>query len=260
MPSPKPTISADHLERHERTQHARERAQDSRFGAGRNSAGRRRLREKAAVGRVGHAVLAALMRANGGERAVENTQRSGDERLSRKKAGVGHEIAGREIVGAIGDDVVAADDAERIPRGEPRRVRLDRNVGIETLDCRRCAVHLELADLRRAMDDLALQIRQRDGIVVDDADRAHAGGGQVHERRRTEPACTDHQHARLLERRLPGPADLAHHDVTGITFELFGAEHRRHTSSPSSALLSAKSGILQIPGMSRACPGRRWIS
>ena len=45
------------------------------------------------------------------------------------------------------------------------------------------------------MNDLALQVGQIDGVVVDDAERADAGGGQVQQQRRAEPARTHHQHA-----------------------------------------------------------------
>ncbi len=39
------------------------------------------------------------------------------------------------------------------------------------------------------------------------------------------PPGADHQHARVLERRLPGPADLAQHDVARVTLQLLGAQH-----------------------------------
>ena len=76
------------------------------------------------------------------------------------------------------------------------------------------------------MDHLPLQIRQRDSVVVDDAERADAGGGQIEQDRRAEPAGADHQHARAFQRRLAGAADLAQHDVAGVAFEFFGGQHR----------------------------------
>ena len=75
------------------------------------------------------------------------------------------------------------------------------------------------------MDDLALQVGQRHDVVIDHAERADAGGGEIHQRRRAETAGADHQHGGLLQRRLAGAADLAQHDVAGVAFEFVGAQH-----------------------------------
>ena len=44
----------------------------------------------------------------------------------REIAGVGHEIARGEIIRAVGDDVVARDQIERVAGVEPRHMRFDR--------------------------------------------------------------------------------------------------------------------------------------
>ena len=75
------------------------------------------------------------------------------------------------------------------------------------------------------MDHLPLQVRQRDRVVVDHAERADAGRGQIEQDRRAEAAGADDQHARLFQRRLAGTADLAQHDVAGVSFELFRTQH-----------------------------------
>ena len=75
------------------------------------------------------------------------------------------------------------------------------------------------------MDDLALQVRQRDRVVVDHAERADAGRRQVHQQRGAEPARPDHQHARPFQRGLARPADLAQHDVARISFQFLGGQH-----------------------------------
>ena len=80
-------------------------------------------------------------------------------------------------------------------------------------------------DVRRAVDHLALQVRQRHGVVVDHAQRADAGRGEIQQHRRAQAAGADHQHARAAERRLAGAADLAQHDVPGIAFEFLGRQH-----------------------------------
>ncbi len=44
------------------------------------------------------------------------------------------------------------------------------------------------------MHDLAVQVRQLDGVGVDEAERPHARGGEVQRRWRAEAAETDYQY------------------------------------------------------------------
>ena len=103
------------------------------------------------------------------ERAVERPERRGHQRFAGEIARVGYEIARGEIVGAVGDDVVAADEVERIFRREPRAVRFDGDMGIEPADQRGGALDLGHSYVGRGVDHLPLQVRQRDDIVIDDA-------------------------------------------------------------------------------------------
>ncbi len=175
------------------------------------------------------------MRADGGERAVEGAERRGHQRLFGKIAGVRHQIARGEIVGAVGDDVVAADQLERIFRGQPGVVLLHGDVGIEPMDRRRGAVDLRHADVGRRVDHLPLQIRQRHYVVVDDAERADAGGGEIKQNRRAEAAGADDQHAGAAERGLSRAAHLAQHDVARITLEFVGSQHGGNIIGPGGA-------------------------
>ena len=217
---------ADHLKRHQRTKHARQRAENSGFSARRHSAGRRRFRKQAAIGRIAGSVGARLVRADRGERAIEGADRRGDERLLCEIAGVGNEITCREIVGAVGDDVVARYQVDRIGRGQPQTVRFDVDLRIEFFHGIGGSFDLRPADVGRCENDLPLQIRQRHLVVVDDAKRADAGGCQIEQHRRAESAGADDQHTRCLQFCLPRTANLAQDDVTGIAFEFFSSEHR----------------------------------
>ena len=165
------------------------------------------------------------MGADGGQRPVEDADRRGHQRLLRKVAGIGHEIAGGEIVGTIGDEIVAGNDIERVVRREPHPMGLDVHMGIEAAERRGGALHLGPADIAGGVDDLALQVRQRDRIVVDHAERADAGRREIKQHRRAESAGADDQHPRPLERRLAGAADLAQDEVAGIALDLIGIEH-----------------------------------
>ena len=72
------------------------------------------------------------------------------------------------------------------------------------------------------VDHLALQVRERDRVVVDDAERADPGGGEVEQRRAAEAAGADDEHPRRAQPLLAGPADLVQHDMAGVALELVG--------------------------------------
>ena len=103
-------------------------------------------------------------------------------------------------------------------RGKP-------DVRVECEDLPGGAVDFLSADIGRGMNDLTLQIGQRHDVVVNRAERADAGRGEIHQRGRTETAGADHQHGGFLQRGLAGAADLAQHDVAGVAFEFLGTQH-----------------------------------
>jgi hypothetical protein len=69
-----------------------------------------------------------------GERAVEHAERGRDQGLAGEEAGIGHQIAGFEIVGSVKHQVVAADQGHRIVSIEPRGVRREPDVRIEAVN------------------------------------------------------------------------------------------------------------------------------
>ena len=85
----------------------------------------------------------------------------------------------------------------------------------------------DAADVRRAVEDLALQVAQVDDVEVDDADRADAGGGEIHRRRRPEAAGADAQHLRGLQRALPVHADFRQDQVPAVAPDFVGGELRQ---------------------------------
>ena len=80
----------------------------------------------------------------------------------------------------------------------------DRHVGVERRQRRRGRLRLGLADRRLGVQDLALQVAAVHHVGVHDADRAHAGRGQVEAGGGAEAARADQQHLRL-EQLAPGP-------------------------------------------------------
>ena len=74
------------------------------------------------------------------------------------------------------------------------------------------------------MDDLALQIRLLDDVVVDDADRADAGRGQVQQRGCAETPRADHQHPRVLQPLLPVDTQIGDDEMTAVAGDLVAGQ------------------------------------
>ena len=70
------------------------------------------------------------------------------------------------------------------------------------------------------MQDLALEVREVDGVVVDETDRADTRGREVHRHRGAETTGTDDQHARVQELALSGATDLVEDDVPRVPLDL----------------------------------------
>jgi hypothetical protein len=149
-------------------------------------------------------------------------------RLAEHDARVVREIARGEVVGAVDHDVVLADDLERVLRREPRLVQLDLHVRIEIRDARARGRELAVADFTRAVKDLALQIRDVDDVEVHDAERAHAGGGEIQGNGRPESAGADDEHARGLDAMLAVEADIGQQQMAAVAEELRSREIAAH--------------------------------
>ena len=94
------------------------------------------------------------------------------------------------------------------------------HVGVKSGDRSARRVNLGLINLRFAVKHLPLQVRQRHDIIVDHADRADTRRRQILDRRTANPASTDQQHMAGKQLRLPRAANVAQHDMAGVTVEL----------------------------------------
>ena len=83
------------------------------------------------------------------------------------------------IVGAVHDDVVLRDDAQRVLGVQRLLVRDHLDVGVVRGERLPGGVNLALTHVVVLVQDLPLQVRQVDGVEVDDADGADAGEAQV---------------------------------------------------------------------------------
>jgi hypothetical protein len=66
------------------------------------------------------------------------------------------------------------------------------------------------------VDDLALQVGVIDDVVIDDADAADPGGGQVEQQRRTEAAGTDAEDFCRLQALLTFDSHFRQNQVPGV--------------------------------------------
>ena len=212
---------------------------DAGLGAGGDELGRRRLGEEALV------AGAAAGRVEERDLAFPLAHRGGDERAAGGDAGGVDEVAGGEVVAAVEDEVVGRDEAGGGGGVEAEGVRLDGDVRVEAGERAGGALGLGRADLGGGVQHLALQVGEADRVVVDDAEGADAGGGEVEERRAAEAAGADDEHAGGLQALLAGAADLVQHDVAGVAGELVRVEGhglsrcRWSRSRPSPRALSA---------------------
>ena len=137
------------------------------------------------------------------------------------------EVAGREVVGAVDDDVVAVDDVEHVVGAEAHVVGDDVDVGVQRGERLLGRVDLAVADAVHVVQDLALQVRRVDDVHVDDAERADARGREVERGGGAEAARAEEQHLGVEQLLLARLADLGQEDVAAVAVALLGRERRR---------------------------------
>jgi hypothetical protein len=156
--------------------------------------------------------------------AVEAVDRAPHVRLVQQHAGVVDQVARGEVVGAVDDQVVLAEDLQHVVAVQPRLVQADVDQRVDLADGVARALGLGPADVGDAVDDLALQVRLVDDVELDDAERADTGGGQVHEHRRAEAARTDGEHLGVLQSLLPVHPDVRDDQVAAVPADLVDRE------------------------------------
>ncbi|CAB4895252.1 unannotated protein [freshwater metagenome] len=74
------------------------------------------------------------------------------------------------------------------------------------------------------MDDLSLEVGQLDVVEFHDAQSSDAGGREVQQRRRTQSAGSDHEHAGVPQPLLAVRSDVRNDQVTAVPGNLLGGQ------------------------------------
>ena len=203
----------DRLGDHDRPDRRAQHAEHAALGAGRDHPGRRRHRVEVAV-------VGAVLVPEDADLALEPVDRAPHVRLAEQHAGVVDQVAGGEVVRPVQDQVVRPEDVQRVVGVQPLLVQDHVDVRVDLGDRLLRRQRLGLAEVGHAVDHLALQVGLVDHVEVDDAEGAHAGGGQVEQSGRAEPAGPDDQHLRVLEPLLPGHPDVRDDQVAAVAGDL----------------------------------------
>jgi hypothetical protein len=183
------------------------------IGAARDHAGRRRHRVEVAVVR-------AVLVPEDGDLTVEAVDRAPDVGLVQQHARVVDQVARGEVVRAVDDEVVVGEDLQHVRAVQPRLMQPDVDQRVDLLDGVTRALGLRPADVGLPVDDLALQVGLVDRVELDDAERADAGRGEVHENRRAEATGADSEHLCVLQPLLPVHPDVRDDQVAAVAADL----------------------------------------
>ncbi len=150
--------------------------------------------------------------------------RSVHVRLAGKHASVVHQVARREVIGAIGDDVKFAEQIEGVLARKPGFELANIQERIDRLQLLGGRIQLLAAHVGGGVDDLPLQIRIVHHVKIDNSNRPHSSRAQVERQRRAQPARADAQHLRRFDLELPFHADFGHDQVPRVAQDFFVAQ------------------------------------
>ena len=111
--------------------------------------------------------------------AFKAEDRSVDVWFAGQHACVIDEIACREVIGAVGDDVEVLEQFQGIVTGEPRIKGADIQERVHCLELLSGRLQLRAANVSSGVDDLALQVGVVHDVEINDAERAHTGCAEI---------------------------------------------------------------------------------
>ncbi len=208
------------LHRLERADDPADHAQDAAFGTARHRAGWRRLRVEAAV-------AWSACRIEDADLPLEPEDASVHVRFLQKNADIVHQVARREIVRAVNDDVIILRDIHGVLRREPRLIGDELYLGVELGDFFGRRNDFRPPDVARKVEDLPLKVAEIDHVEIDHPDRPDPRRREVVGQRRTQTAGADQQDLGGLDLLLAGDADLRENQMPAVAADLFICQFHR---------------------------------
>src|ERR1017187_8823256 len=190
---------------------AGQHAEHPAFRAAWHHAGRRRFGIKTAVTRP------AEMRRKHAGLALETENRAVNIGFLEQHARVVREIARREIVRAVHDDVVGPDEVEGVFGRDAGVVDDDLAIRIDARDGFLGGLRLGPAHVGVRVQNLALEIGIIHGVEIHYSYLSYPGGGEVHGDGRAEAARADAQDAGALDFLLACQTDFRQNQVPRVT-------------------------------------------
>ncbi len=201
----------------ERTDDSGGGAKHAGLGAIGHDVRRRRFMKQAAITR-------RLSRPERQNLPLKTQNAAENERNAQKYGGIVRQELGPEIIGGFKDEVVAAQISGGVVRVQAVGNGLDFDFGVQLDQMPGRRDGLGLTHISAAVEDLALEVREVETIIVDDADVTDPGGSQVQQCRRPEASGTDDKDPGRLETFLSRAADLLKEDVPRVAAEFFPAK------------------------------------
>ena len=174
---------------------------------------------------------AAQVRGQDAGLAFEAEDGAIDVGFLEQHAGIVGQVAGREIVTAIGHEVVGSNEFEGILAGQARGVQDDFHVRIDAGESVPSGFGLGPADVRGAMKDLALKIREVHLVEIHQTKLANTGRRQVEGDGGAEAAGPDAKDAGGANFLLAFEADFGQDEVTRVTAQFVIVEFHNQSSA-----------------------------
>ncbi len=131
-----------------------------------------------------------------------------------------HQIAGREVVAAVDDDVVTGHQIERIVALHPSAVQRELDLRIGRPQPLGGGFELAPPDVRFRVENLALEIRPVDEVEIGQAEPADSRRRKIERRRRAQAAHSDDEDAPRRQALLARDPDLGQRQMARITAQV----------------------------------------
>ena len=171
-----------------------------------------------------------------------------DQGLLGKEAGIVDEKFGGKVVDAVDDDIVVAEQLQRIASRQSLFIHGNGHVRIEGLDLFFSRQDLRTSHIGRMVQNLSLQVRKIDHVAVDQADSPDPSCRQVEGGWRAQTSGTDQQNFGLGNLLLSLAADFRQQNMPTVAgYLVFGKFHGHWDAENSLQLRSQFEEILNVP-------------